>query len=138
MMVSVGIYICGSNISQFLNIVENSINWGVNIKSHLFDQIVLLGKHLSYNFSMGIKEMLEDDVDCFLGGGSIVIAQSIDVLSVDSCDDFLSCVSLNRKDLFEGPNQFFVFFFIVVTMNCILLAVITKIPWCRGKMKSVR
>ena len=37
-----------------------------------------------------------------------MIAQSSDVLRVDSCDDLLSKGSLNRKDLFEGPDQLFV------------------------------
>ena len=89
-MVGAGMEICGSNISEFLNIVENSIDWGVNIKSHLFDHILVLGKHLRCDFSMAIKEVLEDDVGDFLDEGSIFIVQSSNVLSFDSCDDLLS------------------------------------------------
>ena len=55
----------------------------------MFDYIFTLGKHLRCDFPMGIKEMLEDDVNGFLGGVSIVIAQSSDVLRVERCDDLL-------------------------------------------------
>ena len=52
--------------------------------------------------------MLEYDVDGLLDGFSFVIVKVSDVLCVNSCDNFLSYVSLNRKDLFEGPNKLFV------------------------------
>ena len=89
LLVGVSIEICGRDISQFLNAVENSIDWCVKIKSHLFDNIITLGKHLKCNFAIGIEEMLEDDVDGILDGVVIVIAQGSDLLCANSCEYFL-------------------------------------------------
>ena len=77
----------------------------VQIKIHLFDHILRLGRHLRCDFSIGIEEMLEDDIDDLLDRVCIPIAQSSDVLHVDGYDDFLLCLRLNIKDLFEGPNK---------------------------------
>ena len=49
-----GIEICSSDISQFLNVVENSIDWCVAIKSHIFDHSLTLVKHMRCYFSVGI------------------------------------------------------------------------------------
>ena len=72
---------------------------------------------MKYDFTISVEYMLEDDVGGIIDGVSVVTAQGSDVLCVDICDNFLSQVSLNRKDLFEGTNQLFVFFFITVAMN---------------------
>ena len=89
LLVGVSIEICIIYISQLLNFVENSIDWCVKIKSHLFDNIITLGKHLKCNFAIGIEEMLEDDVDGILDGVVIVIAQGSDLIRANSCDYFL-------------------------------------------------
>ena len=87
---SVGIEICGSNICQFLNAVENSIVWCIHIKSNLFDHILTFGKHLRCNFDISVKEIPEDDVDGIIYGVGVVISQGSDVFRVNICDDFLS------------------------------------------------
>ena len=88
-MVVVGIEIRSIDISQFLNIIENCIYWFVYIKSHLFDHIITLGKHLRCDFDISFKNMIEDDVDGLIEGVISVIVQGSYVPSVDSCDDFL-------------------------------------------------
>ena len=62
LLVGVGIEICGSDISQFRNVVENSICWCFHIKSHLFDHILMLGKHMRCNVEISVEEMLVDDI----------------------------------------------------------------------------
>ena len=37
LMIGLRIEVCSSHISQFLNVVDNSINWCIDIKIHLFD-----------------------------------------------------------------------------------------------------
>ena len=54
LLIDVRIEICGSNIPQLLNVVENSINWCIDIKSLLFDHILIMGKHLRCDFAAGI------------------------------------------------------------------------------------
>ena len=49
-MVGVEIETCGSDISQLLNVVENSIDWCIHIKNNLFDHILTLGKNLRCGF----------------------------------------------------------------------------------------
>ena len=71
LLVGVGVDICGINIYQFLNIVENSIDCCVDIKSRIFDHIIKIGKHLRCDFSIGIKDILEDAIDGLLGGVNI-------------------------------------------------------------------
>ena len=66
MLIGVRIEICGRDISQLLNFIENNIDWCIDIKSHLFEKILTLGKHLKCNFSVGTKEILEDDVNGIL------------------------------------------------------------------------
>ena len=56
LLVGVGIEICGINIYQFLNDVENSIDWCLHIKSHMFDQILTLGNHLMCDFSISVDD----------------------------------------------------------------------------------
>ena len=90
MLFFVGIEICGSDISQFINVVENSTNWCVHIKILIYDHILTLGKHLRYDFYISVEEILEDDVDGLLDGVSVVIAQISDVLRVNRYDDLLS------------------------------------------------
>ena len=62
-------------------------------------------------FSIVIKEILEDDANGLLDGVGIVNRQGSGVLCVEICDYFLPLVRLSRKDLFEGPNKFFVMCF---------------------------
>ena len=57
--------------------------------------------------------MLVDDVVCLLDGFGIKIVQGSDVIHIKICDNFLTYVRLNRKDLFEGQNQLF-----VLRFNC--------------------
>ena len=89
LLVCVGIESCGRDIPQFINIVEHSIDWCVDIKTHLFDNVLTLGKHIKCNFSVAIKYMIEDDADGHLDGVSIEIAQDSDVINVGRCDCFL-------------------------------------------------
>ena len=63
------------------------------------------------DFSISSEEIPKDDIDGLLDGVGIAILQGSDVLHVYSCDDLLQWVILNRKYLFEGPNQLFVLFF---------------------------
>ena len=84
MLIVVSINNCGSYISQFLNVVENSIYWYVHIKIRLFDHILTLNKHLRCNFSIIIKDMLEDDSDGLIDEFGVAIAQGSDVLHADS------------------------------------------------------
>ena len=88
-MVGVRSWSCSINISQLINVVENSINLGVHIKSHLFDHILTLGKHIRCGFSIGIDDMLEDDADGILDGVIISITKISVVLCANSCDDFM-------------------------------------------------
>ena len=74
-LVGLGITIYGSDISELLNVIENSINWCFHIKSNLFGHILMLGKHLRCDFAVGIEDMLEDYVNFLLDSFSIVIAQ---------------------------------------------------------------
>ena len=90
LMVCVGIKICVSNISRFLNFIENSIDWYVHIKIHLFGHIIMLVKHLRCDFSISFEEMLEDEVYSLLGVVSVAIVQSSDVLRIDRCGGLLS------------------------------------------------
>ena len=55
----------------------------------MFDHIRTLGKYLRCDFTIGIKEILEDDVNCLLDGVCITISQVGNVICVDSCDYFL-------------------------------------------------
>ena len=57
LMVGVGIKSCNSNISQVPNVIENTIDWCVHIRSHLFDHILTLGKHLRCDFSISVEYM---------------------------------------------------------------------------------
>ena len=59
-MVSMRIEIWGSNIYQFLNVAENIIDWCVVIKNYMFDHILLLGKHLRFDFFVGIEEIIDN------------------------------------------------------------------------------
>ena len=52
--------------------------------------------------------MIEDDVYGIIDKVSDAIAQGSDVLHVGRCDDFMSWVIHNRKDLFEVPNKLFI------------------------------
>ena len=88
-MISVSIKSYGSNISQFFNAVENSIDWCVNIKSHLFDHIPNPVKHMRGDFLVGIKEMIEDDAGGLLGGVGIEIYQGSDLLRIYIYDHLL-------------------------------------------------
>ena len=54
-MVGVVVESSGSYISQFLNFVENCIDWCVPIKSHMFADILMMGKHMRCAFSVGIE-----------------------------------------------------------------------------------
>ena len=107
-MLGVGVKSYGSNISQLLNVTENSIDWCVHIKSHMFDQILTLDNHMKCDFPISAKNLIDYTVDDLLGEFIFAIAQGTDVLRVNSCDNFLLQGSLNRKDLFEGQDQFFV------------------------------
>ena len=80
MLFGVGIEICGRNISQFLNVVKNSIDWCVNIKSHMFSHILTMGKYLRCCFSIVIKEILENDADGLLGVVGIATTQVSDLV----------------------------------------------------------
>ena len=71
----------------------------------------MLVKHMRCDFSIDIEEMLKDEVDVLIYRVSILIDQGSGVLVINRCDIFLSWDSPNRKDLFEGPNQFFVLCF---------------------------
>ena len=86
MLFGVGIEICGSNISLFPNAVKNGINRCSHIKIHLFDHILMLGKHMRCDLFVGIKEMLEDDVGGILYEVIIKISKSSGVLHIYSCD----------------------------------------------------
>ena len=55
LMVGVVVESSGSYISQFLNFVENCIDWCVPIKSHMFADILMMGKHMRCAFSVGIE-----------------------------------------------------------------------------------
>ena len=88
-LIGVSIEICGRNIYQFLNFIENSINWFIKIKIHLIDHILTLGKHLRCDFYVGIEEMLEDDVDRIFDVGGITIAQYSDILWGNGFYDFI-------------------------------------------------
>ena len=88
-MIGVRIEICGSDIFQFLNVVENSINWCIDIKSRLFDHILTLGNHLRCYFAIGIEDILNDEINGLLDGVGIMIAQGSDALQFVRCDDFL-------------------------------------------------
>ena len=79
----------GRDISQFLNVVENIIDWCINIKIHLFDHIRNMGNYLRCGFTIVILEMLEVDVDGILYGVGITIAQVRNVLCFDVHDYFL-------------------------------------------------
>ena len=89
LLISVRTESCGSDISQFLKVVETSIDFCINIKSHLFDHILTLDKNLMCNFTIGIKEMLEDDVGGLLGGFGIMITQGRNLLCINGSNDFL-------------------------------------------------
>ena len=89
MLVGVGMKICGSNIYHLINVIENSIDWCVHIKSPLFHHILTLGKHIRRDFCISVKYMLGDYVNDILDGVIVVIAQGSDLLHVDRCDDFL-------------------------------------------------
>ena len=58
-------------------------------KGRLFHHILTLSNHLRCDFSISVKEMLEDDVNGLLKEISVVIAQGSDVLFVGRCDNFL-------------------------------------------------
>ena len=90
LLVVVNILICGRDCYQFLNIVGKSVNWCVDIKSCLFEHIITLGRHLKCTFSVGIEDILEDDVYGLIGVVGIFIAQGSDVLRVNICDFFLT------------------------------------------------
>ena len=89
LLVSVWIGRCSSNISQFLYAVENSIDWRVNMKIHMFDHILTLGNHLRFDFTISFEKILEDDVNGLLVGDSIAILQGSGVYCINSCYDFM-------------------------------------------------
>ena len=89
-LVVVWIEICGRDISQLLNVVENSINWCIHIKGHIFDHILTLGNHLRCDFSISVEEMLDNDADGILDGFSFSIVKISDVLRVNSCSGLLT------------------------------------------------
>ena len=68
----------------------------------------MLGKNMRCDFDISAENMLKEKLYGFLDGVGVATAQGSGVLRVDICDNFLSYGSLNRKDLFEGPNHFFV------------------------------
>ena len=72
-----------------------------------------MGKNLRCDSAISVEEMIEDDTNGPLDGISVAIAQGSDALYVENSDVILLCVSLKRKDLFEGPNQF-----LVVCLHC--------------------
>ena len=80
--------ICGNNISQLLYDVEKSINWCIDIISHLFNHILTLGKHLRCDSTVGIEEILDNGVYGLIDGVGIAIMKVSDVLRVNVCDDF--------------------------------------------------
>ena len=65
------------------------------------------------DFSISSEEIIEDNVNGILNVVSISTAQVSNLLCVDSCDDLLLWIRLNRKDLFEVPNKLF-----VVCLHC--------------------
>ena len=56
----------------------------------MFDHILKLGNLLRCDFSVGIRDILNNDVDGILDGVGIEIAQGSDVSHVDICDIFAS------------------------------------------------
>ena len=88
MLIVASIKSCGSDISQFLNVVEKIIYWCIDIKSHLFDHTPVLGKHMRCDYSIYVEEIHDYDDGGSLDGFSIVIPQGSDVLHIDRCDDF--------------------------------------------------
>ena len=79
-----------SNMYQLLNVIKNSIDWFIHIKSHFFDHILMLGKHTRCAFSISVEKILDDDVNGILDGDSVTITQVSDILHVNRCDNFLT------------------------------------------------
>ena len=52
LFISVIIESCGSNISQLLNVIENSIDWCIDIKSHMFDHICIVAYQVSLYYEL--------------------------------------------------------------------------------------
>ena len=75
-----------TNSSTFLKTVPKCC---IDIKIHLFDRTLTPDTHLRCDFAIGIKEMLEDEVDGILDVVVIAITQGSDVIHVDKCDYLL-------------------------------------------------
>ena len=65
---------------------------------------------MRYDFTKGVEEIIEDDVHGILDEFGITISQVINLRLIDGCDYLISLGILNRKDHFEGKDQFFVLF----------------------------
>ena len=66
---------------------------------------------MMFYFTIGIEEMLEDNIDVIIDVVGIIIGQGINILCLVGCDDLLPQGRLKRKEQFEVQNQLFVLCF---------------------------
>ena len=96
-----------------------------------------MGKHLRCDFSVGIEEMLEDDVDGIIDGFSFAIVQISGVIFFNSCDDFLLRSASTERTFLKFQINYLCCVCVEGTMHCVVPVGITKRPGCKGQMNNV-